>query len=190
MQIKMCETQRLILRHWRKSDIMDFERLVSDYEVMLASGGKHANTRSKVKRELEIAMQNIDCFAIVLKETREAIGKIKFQDDNRRHRINSVSIGYELARDFWGHGYMTEALKAMIVLAFEKKRVDVLGISHFSINKRSARVIQKCCFTHEGTMRRAFLRQDGEILDDECYSILKEEYFHNQNFYRQQLVGR
>ena len=36
------ETERLLLRKWRLSDFDDFVRLVSDPEVMLASGAKPA----------------------------------------------------------------------------------------------------------------------------------------------------
>ena len=112
-----------------------------------------------------------------------AVGKIKFQKDIRRYKVNSLSIGYELAREHWGHGYMTEALRAMIQCGFERKKIDVLAIGHFSGNNRSRRVIEKCGFQYEGVIRRAFGRCDGQVFDDVCYSILREEYFAHPERY-------
>ncbi len=57
------------------------------------------------------------------------------------------------------------------------------------MNKRSRRVIEKCGFRHEGTILRAFQRFDGQIFDDESYSILKEEYFNRKEKQRQRANG-
>ena len=174
------ETERLLLRKWRLSDFDDFVRLVSDPEVMLASGAKPAANLEEAERDFHRAMRDSGCYAIVLKETMHAVGKIKFQKDIRRYKVNSLSVGYELSKEYWGRGLMPEALQAMIRCAFEKKKLDVLAISHFTVNERSRRVIEKCGFRHEGTILRAFQRFDGQIFDDESYSILMEEYFNRK----------
>lgn len=171
------ETGRLILRKWKQSDFEDYLKFATDREVMLASGGKPATSMEEAQTGFHRALRDGGCYAIVLKETGRPIGKIKFQKDIRRYHVNSLSIGYELSREHWGNGYMTEALKAMISYAFEKKKIDVLAIGHFTVNQRSKRVIEKCGFRHEGTILKAYKRFDGEVFDDECYSLLKEEYF-------------
>ena len=73
---------------------------------------------------------------------------------------------------------MTEALAAMVTCAFEKKKVDVLAVSHYSDNERSRRVIEKCGFRLEGVVPWACKRFDGKICDDVCYSILREDYIN------------
>lgn len=171
------ETPRLLLRHWNPLDLEDFLSFAADPEVMLASGATPAVTPAQGETAFRRALWDSGCYAIVLKETGRAIGKIKFQKDIRRFQVNALSIGYELAKPYWGNGYMPEALRAMIQCAFERKNLDVLAIGHFAGNDRSRRVIEKCDFQYEGTIRRAFQRGDGQIFDDVCYSILKEEYF-------------
>ncbi len=178
------ETPRLILRRWRGEDLEDFLTFASDPEVMLASGSKPVHSEEEVETAFRRALWDSGCYAIVLKETGHPVGKIKFQKDIRRYHVNSLSIGYELARAYWGHGYMPEALRAMIVYGFEKKKLDVLAIGHFVGNDRSRRVIEKCGFRHEGTIPRAFCRFDGKVFDDECYSILREDYWANPARYR------
>lgn len=175
------ETERLLLRRWKLSDFEDFVKLVSDPEVMAPSGAKPAFSMEEAETQFHRAVRDSGCYAIVLKETEEPVGKIKFQKDLRRAKdVNSLSIAYQLRKEYWGNGYMTEALRAMIACAFEKKKVDVLGISHFTVNDRSRRVIEKCGFRHEGTIYHAFRRFDGVIFDDDCYSILREEYFEGK----------
>lgn len=173
------ETKRLLLRKWKLSDYEDFLKFASDPEVMLASGSKPVETEEDGHMDFQRALRDTGCYAIELKETGQVIGKIKFQKDIRRYKVHSLSIGYELNRDFWGHGYMPEALSAMIRCAFEKKKVDVLAIGHFSGNDRSKRVIEKCGFRYEGRIRKAFCRFDGKIFDDESYSIMRDEYFQD-----------
>ena len=43
-------------------------------------------------------------------------------------------------------------------------------------NIRSQRVIEKCGFTYEGTLRRAYRLYNNEIREVRCYSMLREEY--------------
>ena len=177
------ETPRLLLRHWNPMDLEDFLSFAADPEVMLASGATPAVTPAQGETAFRRALWDSGCYAIVLKETGRAIGKIKFQKDIRRFQVNALSIGYELAKPYWGNGYMPEALRAMIQCAFERKNLDVLAIGHFAGNDRSRRVIEKCGFQYEGVIRRAFGRCDGQVFDDVCYSILREEYFAHPERY-------
>ena len=170
------ETQRLLLRRWEHKDFQAYVMIVSDPEVMAPAGCQPAGTLDAAAALFARDLRNDLCYAIVLRENDEVIGRIKFQSDLRRFHVNSLSIGYELRRDKWGRGYMTEALAAMVTCAFEKKKVDVLAVSHYSDNERSRRVIEKCGFRLEGVVPWACKRFDGKICDDVCYSILREDY--------------
>lgn len=183
------ETARLVLRSWEQRDFQDFLKFAADPEVMLASGSKPVENAEEAELEFQRALRDTGCYAIVLKETGRPIGKIKFQKDIRRFKVNSLSIGYELAKAYWGNGYMPEALSAMIRCAFEEKKLDVLAIGHFTVNRKSKRVIEKCGFRHEGTIPKAFMRFDGVVFDDESYSILKEEYFANPERFQRRILN-
>ena len=111
------ETPRLVLRHWRESDLEDFLAFAADPAVMLDSGARPAITFEEEQAFFRRALWDSGCYAIVLKETGRPIGKIKFQKDIRRPKGNSLSIGYELAWAYWGRGYMTEALGHKIIFS-------------------------------------------------------------------------
>ncbi len=172
----VIETKRLSLRRWTAQDMSGFLRFAADPAVMMAAGAKPVLSPEEARVSLNRNAEDPYSFAIVLKETGEVIGKIRYQKDYRRPYINSVSIGYELARSFWGHGYMTEALRGMVRHAFDVMQVDVIGISHFTENERSKRVIEKAGFHREGVVLCAFYRFDGRVFDEVTYSLLREEY--------------
>lgn len=172
------ETPRLLLRRWERQDFDAYTRIVSDPQVMTPAGCEAATTLQAASEAFGRDLRNEDCYAIVLRESGEVIGRIKYQSDLRRFHVNSLSVGYELRRDCWGRGYMTEALRAMVANAFERKKVDVMAVSHYADNFRSQRVIEKAGFKLEGVVPWACRRSDGKICDDVCYSILREDYFH------------
>ena len=63
-----------------------------------------------------------------------------------------AETGYVLARDAWGAGYATEALAAMVELAATLGVLRLYALCHTN-NQASARVLEKCAFTLEGTLR-------------------------------------
>jgi [ribosomal protein S5]-alanine N-acetyltransferase len=61
--------------------------------------------------------------------------------------------GYIFARDAWGQGYATEALRAMVELA-PRIGIRVLTASCHADHAASARVLEKCGFVNEGRLPR------------------------------------
>ena len=86
-------------------------------------------------------------------------------------------IGYALREESWGKVYMTEVVRRIIQFGFESLCLDLISVGHFEFNDRSRRVIEKCGFRYEGTLRRASSIFDGSVHDALVYSMLREEYF-------------
>jgi RimJ/RimL family protein N-acetyltransferase len=55
-------------------------------------------------------------------------------------------LGYWLGVPFWGHGYATEAVRAVIDHAFADLDFDALGAGTRVTNPASRRVLEKCGF--------------------------------------------
>jgi putative acetyltransferase len=117
-----------------------------------------------------------DSWAIVYKENGRVIGSIGFETDTKRPEINCKELGYALGEEYWGKGIMTEAALAVIRYGFEELALEIISIYRNPQNERSGRVIEKCGFTYEGTLRCANKVYDGTIRDVACYSMTKEEY--------------
>lgn len=106
----------------------------------------------------------------MLKESGKMIGTIEF----RVHEWNkSGELGYTLSRHFWGLGYMTEAGKLILGLAF-----NVLGLERVYAES-DVRNEASIGMTHEGTLRRNHM-MNGVLNDSFHYSILKERNIYHQ----------
>lgn len=175
-RVPQLETERLILRMWTKKDAPELFAYASDPDVGPNAGWKpHANVGESRMIIDQLFRRNMT-WAIVEKETGKIVGSIGFEEDRYRPHISSKEMGYSLARDRWGRGYMTEAAMRLIKYGFEEMKLDVLMIRTSETNLRSQRVIEKCGFTYEGTLRRAYRMYDNQLREVRCYSMLKEEY--------------
>lgn len=176
MEQVIAVTNRLLLRRFSAADMAGFLRFGADPEIMLQAGAAPIFDGASAQRELAFMINDALCFAVVLRETGEVIGKIRLQSDARRYKVNALSVGYELARMYHGHGYMAEALTAVVRYAFSQLRLEVLAASHFVGNRPSQRVIERAGFYFEGVEPRSFCRFDGAIFDEAVYSLLRGEF--------------
>lgn len=87
----------------------------------------------------------------------------------------SFSLGYVLAREWWGQGCATEAAAALAGFAFEAlgaKRVSALV---FAGNDASERVLRKAGFTLESEEPRGFCKR-GTWHDVRNYGLTREAW--------------
>lgn len=86
-------------------------------------------------------------------------------------------MGYALHPDFWGKGYVTEAVHQVLSFAFTRFGVRRMEIGHMADNIGSKRVIEKCGFMYEGVRRQVYQsNKDGTYQDEWTYALLKEDY--------------
>lgn len=82
-------------------------------------------------------------FGIELKETRELIGDVGFLNSDE----NGKSwIGFTLHPSHWGHGYATEAAKAILDF-YSKNEISTFWASTEPDNHLSAKVLNRLGFT-------------------------------------------
>jgi len=175
--MKTLETSRLRLREWRLADLEDFYQYARDPDTGLHAGWAPHQSREESLKILEMFICNQDCWAIVERNTGKVIGSFGLHKDSHRRNPGSRMIGYVVSHEFKGHGFATEATKAVLKHAFEDLDLDLISVNHFHYNQASRRVIEKCGFQYEGTLRQAIVRFDGAVLDDCCYSMTKQEWF-------------
>ncbi|MBR5521046.1 MAG: GNAT family N-acetyltransferase [Oscillospiraceae bacterium] len=166
----------IFIRSLCDDDLMLFYRMGSDTEACRDSGALPADDIIQARSQLEKAMTMGNCFAIVERATLKAIGLIYASPDIHRINKKAFMISYRMERAYWGRGYMPQAVKYMMKFLFLNCGADVVSVAHFTHNERSKRVIEKCGFVYEGTLRHEFTHWDGRILDSCLYSMLYDEY--------------
>lgn len=169
-------SERLILRSFTERDADDLYRYAADPAV-----GPRAGWKPHVNREESLAIIRMfqledNVWAIEQKSDGRVVGSLGLHADKWRNLLDARMFGYVLSPDCWGRGYMTEAVRRAMEHGFLDLDLRLLSVSHYTFNDRSRRVIEKCGFVYEGTLRQTFLRYDGEVFDEAVYSITKDEW--------------
>lgn len=173
------ETERLILRRfvYTDDDAM-LKNFIADEKVQSMYSEPVYTTKEAVKGLLDKyigSYEKEDCYrwAITEKTTGECIGQIAyFLVDSKNH---FAEIEYCIGAAFQCRGYATEATKAVIAYGFERIHLHKVQICTKTINQPSRRVIEKCGFTFEGTLRDYFC-MDGTYVGRHYFSMLRSEY--------------
>jgi RimJ/RimL family protein N-acetyltransferase len=86
-----------------------------------------------------------------------------------------AEVGYALARDYWGQGYMNEALQSLLEYAFSILNLRRLEADVDPRNAGSIRTLERLGFQREGFLRERW-HVAGEIQDAYFYGLLKREW--------------
>ena len=148
----IIETERLILRPFKQSDLHDFNEYASVPGVGEMAGWKHHETIEKTQEILDMFIKEDKTFAIVFKKNNKVIGSLgveKYGLEDKLTEFNGYygrEIGYVLSKDYWGKGIMPEAVEAVISYLFNDLNLDFLTCGYYDFNNQSKRVQEKCGF--------------------------------------------
>ena len=148
----VIETQRLILRPFKQSDLDDFYEYASVDGVGEMAGWKHHESKDESQGILDLFITEDKTFAIVLKENNKVIGSLGVEEYGMEEALSEFyeyqgrEIGYVLSKDYWGKGLMPEAVKAAIDYLFNVQKLDFLTCGYYEFNSQSKKVQEKCCF--------------------------------------------
>ncbi|PKR76872.1 GNAT family N-acetyltransferase [Halalkalibacillus sediminis] len=176
------ETERLRLRKITSNDLEDLFKYGSDPEVTKFVTWETHKTLSDSKAFIDFALHQyeknqIAPWAIEYKQNGKLIGTVDFVWWKPNH--NSAEIGYVLSREYWGKGFMTEAVKRLITFGFENMDLVRIQAKSFKDNIASERVMIKAGMVYEGTHRKEMLVK-GEHQDLKTHAILKEDFYENE----------
>jgi len=170
---QLIELKTIILRRFRGSDAKDVLEYASDKEAMKHLIWTGADNIEEVKKTIYnnyLSRQGV--FAIELKATGKCIGDIEIRLNESHER---AVFAYVLNRNYWGRGIMSEALKAVLSLCFDKLELRRVEGGHFTGNEASGRVMEKCGMKKEGIAREVY-KAHGVFRDEVRYAILKSEW--------------
>ena len=153
--IPSLQTERLLLRPFTVADAPRVEELLSTPEIATTTASiaipyppgaalgwisTHADDAAQ-ERGISWALALYDGTVI------GTIG-LRLTPPHRRR-----SAGYWLGTDYWNHGYMTEALAAVIAWAFDELRYVRVEAKCLARNPASGRVMEKAGMGFEGRLR-------------------------------------
>ena len=178
MELKLLETERLILRPWTLEDAQDLYDYAQSPAVGPAAGWKpHESLEESRKIIREMFIPGEDCWAMQLKRDGHVVGSIGLHEDCSREKGLPVRmLGYVLAERCWGQGLMQEACREVLRYGFREAGLELISVFHFTFNGRSRRTIEALGFIKEGTRRMASTLYDGTVADEVAYSMTRAEF--------------
>jgi len=152
------ETERLVVRPYREADATALHEVFGSPEVMKwtpSPPSKNvAETVERLARTMAFTARQppgLGLWALELKESAEFLGQVGlFPVEGKGPE---VEVAYELAPRVWGHGYATEAARALIEYGFEELQLRRIVALILPANARSRNVASKCAMTLEGPGR-------------------------------------
>lgn len=110
---------------------------------------------------------------IFLKSTGELVGSTGL------HRFNwevpSTEIGYWCSTKHTGHGYITEATRAVALFAFNTLGASRVELRIDTLNQRSRAVPERLGFKLEGVLRNEARANTGELRDLAIYALIRKD---------------
>ena len=173
----VLESERLKLRPVTAGDADDLYDIFSDKQVMRYYDRLPITAREEAD---ELAEMFIECmkkrtmirWGIEERSSGRLIGTCGFfcfSDLNKK-----AEMGYELRRDRWGCGYMTEALQMIMAFFYEKTAVNRIEAFVEPQNLGSMGVLKKHGFVNEGTLRQYEMCRN-ELIDITIWSFIRSD---------------
>lgn len=171
------ETERLILRRITPKDVADVFAIRADYQATKLNIGAPYTTveqaGSLIHRMQDNFMEGSELrWGVTQRGSDRVIGMIGFnywvQADRR------AAVGFDLNRQYWGQGIMSDALVAVVRFGFESMGLNRIEADCSIMNVASQRVLEKAGFRIEGRQREHYYL-DGMYYDLLLWGLLRSD---------------
>ena len=146
------DTERLVLRRWRDSDLEPWAELNADPQVREHLGEmmtREQSDASVARFQAEFDARGYGWFALEVRATGEFIGFAGLDEVDEEMPFTGMEIGWRLARASWGHGYATEAARAVLAFGFHTVGLAEILALTTATNLRSQAVMRRIGMTRD-----------------------------------------
>lgn len=145
-------TTRVVLRPFRRSDLMDYYAYASQKEQQRLSGNCPCDCLEDAEDGLNFFLDPSHppyAFAIELKAEQKVIGNVsitRYSPEELSEQMlagRGIALSYILSEDYWNRGIMTEILESLYAMLFEQAKLDYINSGYFLYNGASGRLQEK-----------------------------------------------
>ena len=168
-------TGRLLLRPWQRGDESALVTHANHRDVWINLADYFPHPYREADADAWITQVegdksgSVHLAIVVGEEPVGGIGVARMQDIARFTGI----VGYWLGPTAWGHGYATEAVRAMTEYVLRDTDLQRLEARVFEWNHASSRVLEKAGFTKGASLQRGAFK-DGQLIDAWLYALIRE----------------
>ena len=140
------------------ADAARIATLAGDYDVACMTGTiPHPYSEQMAAEWLAGALNGEEGVVFMIEHDGVLVGCTGYRAFDEEH----AELGYWIGKPYWGHGYATEAVRALIAHAFDADGFAYLRAGHFADNPASARILGKLGFVAQGDEMRDCAARDG-----------------------------
>ncbi|MBF4694493.1 GNAT family N-acetyltransferase [Fusibacter ferrireducens] len=176
------ENERIRIREYRESDFRSLHLLLTNNKVMTYMPEIRSNSLDDSYKTLYDAILESKLihrqkyfFALEEKATNTYIGEIGYTILLEAIEGNVVNLGYFILPQYWGMGYVTEAVKMIIDYMFETQNIVKICAGCVADNRASIRVMEKAGMVQESHLVKHMILE-GNLHDRYDYRITKDEW--------------
>ena len=172
----MIKGNNVILRTIKGTDLQDMFNLSSKLSEKGAFYNLELPSEPLFRKDFKDTgfwQKNKGKMTITASKGGEIVGELAFFKG--MNNMAGYEIGFQLySREHWNKGYMSESVRLFSAYLFALKPIQRLQALVFSKDIASHRVLEKCKYKQEGTLRKAILHY-GNYTDVDVYSLLRED---------------
>jgi RimJ/RimL family protein N-acetyltransferase len=145
-------TARLLLRPWRAGDLAPWAALNADPEVRAHFPGvltREQSDASAARFQAALTERGWGWWAVEVRATGVLIGMTGLDPVDEGMPFTGVEAGWRLARPAWGHGYATEAARAVTDFGFGTLGLPEILAVTVAGNVRSQAVMRRLGMTRD-----------------------------------------
>lgn len=147
-------TERLVLRRWRDADADSLFAYTCDARMGKAVGWQPHRGVEESRALIAGLLSLPEHYAVCLRKDGRLLGAVGLQTVGQTEmadRCHEGVIDCWMGVPFWGNGYASEAVSALVRHAFEELKMECLWCSAEDGNARAVRVQEKCGFVFHHT---------------------------------------
>ena len=174
------ETARLVLRNFRVDDWEALHEMIVQYQASeyAAYDQQWPTSAQEVKGVTEWFASADHFLAACLKDTGQLIGFVALNPEGGEES-REYNLGYVFNSEYHGHGYATEACKAVLDRASGELQALRVVAGTAAINRGSCRLLERLGFRKAGEAMTSFkTAEDGKPIEflGYLYAISREEW--------------
>ena len=177
-QFPNIETKRLVLRSFTIQDAEELFKIRSDDRVTKYLDRDNHKTVEESQKMIEGILQSFKNkgginWIILERASSEIAGYIGYWNlikENVR-----AEIGYVLKPEYWGKGYISEALSKVLEFGFNEFKLHSIMGNVNPQNERSIKLLERFGFKKEAHFREDYL-YNGKYIDSIIYCLLETDF--------------
>lgn len=171
------DTERLVLRCPVPADAQRISLLLGNWSVAhwvvrVPYPYRPEHAAAWIARSVEERAAGIGWpFLITKRDGGAMIGSVDLSIEDNSH---TGTIGYWLGEDYWGQGFATEAVAAIVAFAFDVVKLRKVTANALPDNQRSIRVLEKAGLRHMGNQVENTVER-GQV-DTELFALERPQW--------------